>query len=52
VPGVFAIGAVHAGLVKRAVTVFGNGAQVVAVLHAFVVIADTKLIVPARIGET
>jgi len=50
-PGVFAIGDVCCGSVKRVAAAVGEGAQVVAALHAFL----TKIeggAVPARIGGT
>jgi len=48
-PGVFAIGDVRAGSVKRVAAAVGDGAQVVAALHAF--LAKTAgAAVPSRIG--
>ena len=40
-PGVFAIGDVRAGSVKRVAAGVGEGAQVVAALHAY--LADARL---------
>jgi thioredoxin reductase (NADPH) len=40
VPGVFAIGDVRSGSVKRVAAAVGEGAQVVATLHAFLVNAN------------
>jgi thioredoxin reductase (NADPH) len=48
-PGVFAIGDVRCGSVKRVAGAVGEGAQVVAALHAFLAKADGGA-VPARIG--
>ena len=48
-PGVFAIGDVRSGSVKRVAAAVGDGAQVVAALHAFLAQAGIKQI-PARIG--
>jgi len=42
VPGVFAIGDVRSGSVKRVAAAVGEGAQVVATLHAFLVNADVR----------
>jgi thioredoxin reductase (NADPH) len=39
-PGVFAIGDVRSGSVKRVAAAVGEGAQVVATLHAFLANAD------------
>jgi thioredoxin reductase (NADPH) len=41
-PGVFAIGDVRAGSVKRVAAAVGEGAQVVAALHAFLADAGDK----------
>ena len=49
-PGVFAIGDVRAGSVKRVAAAVGEGAQVVAALHAFLSEAGVKAMLPARIG--
>ena len=48
-PGVFAIGDVRSGSVKRVAAAVGDGAQVVAALHAFLAKADNGT-TPARIG--
>ena len=48
-PGVFAIGDVRSGSVKRVAAAVGEGAQVVAALHAFLAKAGDKAI-PATIG--
>jgi thioredoxin reductase (NADPH) len=48
-PGVFAIGDVRCGSVKRVAGAVGEGAQVVAALHAFLAKTDGGA-VPARIG--
>jgi thioredoxin reductase (NADPH) len=50
-PGVFAIGDVRCGSVKRVAAAVGDGAQVVAALHAFLAKADSKA-APAGIGGT
>jgi len=42
VPGVFAIGDVRSGSVKRVAAAVGEGAQVAATLHAFLVNADRR----------
>jgi thioredoxin reductase (NADPH) len=42
VPGVFAIGDVRSGSVKRVAAAVGEGAQVVATLHAFLANADRR----------
>jgi thioredoxin reductase (NADPH) len=44
-PGVFAIGDVRAGSVKRVAAAVGEGAQVVATLHAFLAEIDDKAVV-------
>jgi thioredoxin reductase (NADPH) len=49
-PGVFAIGDVRAGSVKRVAAAVGEGAQVVAALHAFLLEAGVKAMPPTRIG--
>jgi thioredoxin reductase (NADPH) len=41
--GVFAIGDVRSGSVKRVAAAVGEGAQVVATLHAFLAGADRRL---------
>jgi thioredoxin reductase (NADPH) len=48
-PGVFAIGDVRCGSVKRVAAAVGDGAQVVAALHAFLAKADSRA-APAGIG--
>jgi len=48
-PGVFAIGDVRCGSVKRVAAAVGDGAQVVAALHAFLAKTDGRA-APARIG--
>jgi thioredoxin reductase (NADPH) len=48
-PGVFAIGDVRAGSVKRVAAAVGEGAQVVAALHAYLAEAGQ---VPAMLGKT
>jgi thioredoxin reductase (NADPH) len=42
VPGVFAIGDVRAGSTKRVAAAVGEGAQVVATLHAFLAEAEQR----------
>jgi thioredoxin reductase (NADPH) len=49
-PGVFAVGDVRSGSVKRVAAAVGDGAQVVAALHAFLAEAGIKASSPARIG--
>jgi thioredoxin reductase (NADPH) len=46
VPGVFAIGDVRSASVKRVAAAVGEGAQVVATLHAFLVNADRPPSIP------
>jgi thioredoxin reductase (NADPH) len=48
-PGVFAIGDVRCGSVKRVAAAVGDGAQVVAAMHAFLAKPDNGA-TPARIG--
>jgi thioredoxin reductase (NADPH) len=48
-PGVFAIGDVRSGSVKRVAAAVGEGAQVVAAMHAFLAKAGDKG-KPATIG--
>jgi len=48
-PGVFAIGDVRCGSVKRVAAAVGDGAQVVAALHAFLAKTDSRA-APPRIG--
>ena len=50
-PGVFAIGDVRAGSVKRVAAAVGEGAQVVAALHGFLAEAGDKDALPASIGR-
>jgi thioredoxin reductase (NADPH) len=50
-PGVFAIGDVRSGSVKRVAAAVGEGAQVVAALHAFLAEAGDKATLPANIGR-
>ena len=50
-PGVFAIGDVRSGSVKRVAAAVGEGAQVVAALHAFLAEAGDKAALPANIGR-
>jgi thioredoxin reductase (NADPH) len=50
-PGVFAIGDVRAGSVKRVAAAVGEGAQVVAALHGFLAEAGDKDALPANIGR-
>src|SRR5712664_1402545 len=47
-PGVFAIGDVRSGSVKRVAAAVGEGAQVVAALHAFLADAGDKLAINAK----
>jgi thioredoxin reductase (NADPH) len=50
-PGVFAIGDVRSGSVKRVAAAVGEGAQVVAALHAFLAEAGDKAALPTNIGR-
>jgi thioredoxin reductase (NADPH) len=50
-PGVFAIGDVRAGSVKRVAAAVGEGAQVVAALHAFLAHTGDKPAIPANPGR-
>ncbi len=50
-PGVFAIGDVRCGSVKRVAAAVGEGAQVVAALHAFLAQAGDKLATTAHPGR-
>jgi thioredoxin reductase (NADPH) len=50
-PGVFAIGDVRAGSVKRVAAAVGEGAQVVAALHGFLAEAGDKDALLANIGR-
>jgi len=49
-PGVFAIGDVRTGSVKRVAAAVGDGAQVVAALHAFLAEAGDRAALPANTG--
>ncbi len=51
-PGVFAIGDVRSGSVKRVAAAVGEGAQVVAALHAFLTETGDKVELPASIGRS
>jgi thioredoxin reductase (NADPH) len=50
-PGVFAIGDVRSGSVKRVAAAVGEGAQVVAALHAFLAEAGDRAALPANTGR-
>jgi thioredoxin reductase (NADPH) len=50
-PGVFAIGDVRSGSVKRVAAAVGEGAQVVAALHAFLAEAGDKVTLPTETGR-
>jgi thioredoxin reductase (NADPH) len=50
-PGVFAIGDVRSGSVKRVAASVGEGAQVVAALHVFLAEAGDKAALPANTGR-
>jgi thioredoxin reductase (NADPH) len=50
-PGVFAIGDVRAGSIKRVAAAVGEGAQVVAALHAFLGEASDTAALPVNIGR-
>jgi thioredoxin reductase (NADPH) len=50
-PGVFAIGDVRSGSVKRVAAAVGEGAQVVAALHAFLAEAGDRAALPANPGR-
>jgi thioredoxin reductase (NADPH) len=49
--GVFAIGDVRSGSVKRVAAAVGEGAQVVAALHAYLARTGASVITPATIGR-
>ena len=49
--GVFAIGDVRSGSVKRVAAAVGEGAQVVAALHAFLAEAGDRAALPANTGR-
>jgi thioredoxin reductase (NADPH) len=51
-PGVFAIGDVRSGSVKRVAAAVGEGAQVVAALHTFLAETGDKVELPANIGRS
>ena len=50
-PGVFAIGDVRSGSVKRVAAAVGKGAQAVAALHAFLPAAGDRAALPANTGR-
>jgi thioredoxin reductase (NADPH) len=50
-PGVFAIGDVRSGSVKRVAAAVGEGAQVVAALHVFLAEAGDRAAPPAHTGR-
>jgi thioredoxin reductase (NADPH) len=50
-PGVFAIGDVRSGSTKRVAAAVGDGAQVVAALHAFLAEASDKDALTINIGR-
>ncbi|HEV2099270.1 MAG TPA: FAD-dependent oxidoreductase [Stellaceae bacterium] len=50
-PGVFAIGDVRSGSVKRVAAAVGEGAQVVAALHAFLAESGDRPALPANTGR-
>jgi len=50
-PGVFAIGDVRSGSVKRVAAAVGEGAQVVAALHAFLAETGDRAALPANTGR-
>ena len=50
-PGVFAIGDVRSGSVKRVAAAVGEGAQVVAALHAFLAETGDKVMLPTETGR-
>jgi thioredoxin reductase (NADPH) len=49
--GVFAIGDVRSGSVKRVAAAVGEGAQVVAALHAYLAQAGSDVVAPAPVGN-
>jgi thioredoxin reductase (NADPH) len=49
--GVFAIGDVRSGSVKRVAAAVGEGAQVVAALHAYFAQAAGDAVAPAKVGR-
>jgi thioredoxin reductase (NADPH) len=49
--GVFAIGDVRSGSVKRVAAAVGEGAQVVAALHAYLALAGGGVVAPAPVGR-
>jgi thioredoxin reductase (NADPH) len=50
-PGVFAIGDVRSGSIKRVAAAVGEGAQVVAALHAYLARASGDAVAPATLGR-
>jgi thioredoxin reductase (NADPH) len=50
-PGVFAIGDVRSGSIKRVAAAVGEGAQVVAAVHAFLAHAGDKPAITAHPGR-
>ena len=50
-PGVFAIGDVRSGSIKRVAAAVGEGAQVVAALHGFLTEAGDKATLPTSTGR-
>ena len=50
-PGVFAIGDVRAGSIKRVAAAVGEGAQVVAALHAYLARAGGPMVAPTPDGR-
>jgi thioredoxin reductase (NADPH) len=50
-PGVFAIGDIRSGSVKRVAAAVGEGAQVVATLHAFLAECDNRPVITANPGR-
>ena len=50
-PGVFAIGDVRSGSTKRVAAAVGDGAQVVAALHAFLAEASDKDALTINLGR-
>ena len=51
VPGVFAVGDVRSGSVKRVAAAVGEGAQVVAALHAYLAQTGSDAVAPATVGR-
>ena len=50
-PGIFAIGDVRSGSVKRVAAAVGEGAQVVATLHAYLAATGREPIVVGKAGS-